>query len=406
MVIGQKVIESDSCLPLPLNRQVITIGKTARQPRLKLALVSCGLGHINRGVEVSTARWYKALKDNEALEVRLFSGGNYPEATPVINLPRDWLLAKVFSPLTRFSKKLIWEFAYGLEQVSFALFLGPLLLKWQPDVVWTKEAPFAHFLLVIRQLFGMKYKIVFANGCGFKAQTYACFDHIQHLHHHSFSDALHSGLPEQKMSVLPNFTPKPVVTKTKEECRKYFGYTADDWVISCVAAWNRHHKRIDYLIEEVAKIKDDKVKLLLCGHPELDTDYLQALARKLLPGRVQWHTLPAHMVSTALAAADVFVLPSLDELFGGVLIEAIMMAVPVIAHHTAASRQLMDWQFKTYDLSQPNYLANCLNALRSSPPEQELLLQLVKKVELSFSEEKLCRQFVEMITTITTSAGK
>ena len=93
------------------------------------------------------------------------------------------------------------------------------------------------------------------------------------------------------------------------------------------------------------------------------------------------------MVSTALQAADVFVLPSLSELFGGVLIEAIMIGMPVIAHHTAASHQLIDLQFKTYDLSQPDNLANCLIALRNSPPTKDILTQLADGIERSFSQE-------------------
>jgi glycosyltransferase involved in cell wall biosynthesis len=206
--------------------------------------------------------------------------------------------------------------------------------------------------------------------------------------------------------VLPNFTPKPVLNKTKNECREYFGYSPDDWVITCAAAWNRHHKRIDYLIEEVAKINDERVKLLLCGHPELDTDYLKALAQRLMPGRVQWHTLPAHLVSTALTAADVFVLPSLSELFGGVLIETIMLGIPVIAHHTAAGQQLTGLQFKTYDLSQPDNLTNYLIPLRKSPPPKDALLQLAYDIGQSFSQERLSQQFVEMIETVATSAEK
>ena len=102
------------------------------------------------------------------------------------NMARDWLLKTVFAPITAVSKRRIWEFSYGLEQISFAICLGPYLLEWQPDIVWTKEAPFAHILEIIRAVLGLKFKIVFANGCGFKPGTYAGFDHIQHLHEHSF----------------------------------------------------------------------------------------------------------------------------------------------------------------------------------------------------------------------------
>jgi glycosyltransferase involved in cell wall biosynthesis len=402
----QKIIEPTNELHLAASSQVFSAAAKTKNRPIKLALVSCGLGHINRGVEVSTARWYEALKDNDALDVRLFSGDKYPGAISVFNFPRDWLLAKVFFPLTRYNKRRIWELAYGIEQISHGIFLGPKLLKWKPDVVWTKEAPFAHFLLFHRKLFGLKYKIVFANGCGFKPETYTYFDHIQHLHQQSFLEAANSGIPESKMTVLPNFTPKPVLNKTKEECRNYFGYKPNDWVVCCVAAWNRYHKRIDYLLEEVAKLNDQNIKVLLCGHPEPDVDDLKALAEKLLPGRVQWHTLPANQVSMALNAADVFVLPSVNELFGGVLIEALMLGLPVIAHHTAASQQLNDLQFKTYDLSGPGDLANHLTALRQTPPQKADLDRLANDMQRLFSQDELCQQFITMLKTMITNAGK
>ena len=83
-----------------------------------------------------------------------------------------------------------------------------------------------------------------------------------------------------------------------------------------------------------------------------------------------------------------------------------MIGVPVIAHHTAASQQLSNLQFKTYDLSQPNNLANYLIALRNCPPAQDAIMALANNIEQSFSQEKLCQQFVEMLDRVTTSAGK
>src|SRR3984957_12127365 len=101
MVTEQNVIEWENRSPIAFPQQNVSIAAKAQKRPIKLALVSCGLGHINRGVEVSTARWYEALKDNDAVDVRLFSGGDYPQATSVINFPRDWLLKTILSPITK-----------------------------------------------------------------------------------------------------------------------------------------------------------------------------------------------------------------------------------------------------------------------------------------------------------------
>src|SRR6516225_1494905 len=85
----------------------------------KLALLSCGLGNINQGVEVSTARLFDAIKDSPELNVRLFSGGSFPDATQIANLPRDLLLNSILKLASLVNKRRVWEFAYGIEQVTY-----------------------------------------------------------------------------------------------------------------------------------------------------------------------------------------------------------------------------------------------------------------------------------------------
>jgi glycosyltransferase involved in cell wall biosynthesis len=246
-------------------------------------------------------------------------------------------------------------------------------------------------------LFQLKYKLIFSNGCGFKPATYAHFDYIQHLHKNSLEEALQFGIPESKMTVLPNIMPMPINSMPKEECRRHFGYQPTDWVIVCAAAWNRYHKRIDYLIEEVAKIPNQNVKLLLCGHPEPDTLYLKSLAQRLLPDRVQWHTLPAHDIPIALKAADVFVLPSLNEAFGGVMVEAMMLGIPVISHQKSVTVQFANISNNHYDLSSPGNLSKYIIAIQHSPPRQDKQQQIANAVAQAYSENVLCEKFVNMV---------
>src|ERR1700722_6981995 len=99
MIRKQNVIEAERKSHLSVPSQSVLPRHDVTKKPIKVALVSCGLGHINRGVEVSTARWYQALKNNKLLEVRLFSGGDYQEAKRVSNVPRDLLLKTMFAPL-------------------------------------------------------------------------------------------------------------------------------------------------------------------------------------------------------------------------------------------------------------------------------------------------------------------
>src|SRR5215813_8383971 len=99
----------------PAIRPLVPLAKVT-----KLALLSCGLGNINQGVEVSTARLFDAIKDSPELNVRLFTGGPFPAATQIPNLPRDFLLNSILKLASLVNKRRVWEFAYGIEQVTYA----------------------------------------------------------------------------------------------------------------------------------------------------------------------------------------------------------------------------------------------------------------------------------------------
>lgn len=370
-----------------------------RRP-VRVALVSCGLGHVNRGFEVSTARLFRAVKRSKSLEVKLFTGGVTEGGKSVVNLPRDFILKTILHPLALINKRRTWELAYGIEQVTFAFGLLGDLIHFRPDAVWTKEAPFAHVLLTLRNLLGLKFKIIFANGGGFKPSTYAVFDYVQQLQSDSYEEALNYGIAINKMRVLPNVMVAPECTMNATEARASFGFEPNDWVVLSVAAWNRYHKRIDYLIEEVASIPDENTKLLLCGHPEPDTKFLKALAKQKLGNRVKWYTLSDQDIPRALACADVFVLASLEELFGGASSEAMMAEVPVIAHGHGASQMLMKYGFRPTDLSKPGNLAARLIQLRRHPGDDYELKLLANSVKAAFDPELITQQFEEMVTDL------
>ena len=141
----------------------IKTGSTKLRP-IKLALVSCGLGRVQRGFEISTSRWQAALSSDPRLDLRVFSGGEFPNAERVWNIARNATLDSplgIFRPL---DERRFWDLCYRLEQTTFSMGFIPKLLSWQPDIVWTKELLLGRLLLVIRKLFHLKFKIIFANG--------------------------------------------------------------------------------------------------------------------------------------------------------------------------------------------------------------------------------------------------
>jgi glycosyltransferase involved in cell wall biosynthesis len=367
-----------------------------RAQPVKIGLLSSGLGRINRGFEVTTSRWYESIKDAQDVSVKVYAGGEYPGAVRGWNLERDFLLNSPLKVFGKANERAFWEFCFTVEQVTFSMCL-PDLLFWRPDVVWTKEVPLAHFLLAYKYMFGLRYKIIFANGGAFRPETYKFFDYIQHLHPDSFSEAEAIGIPASKMQVLPNCVWYEKPAQNRLELRAKYGFAQNDWIIICVAAWNSFQKRLDYLIEEVARIDDPNVKLLLCGQPELETAALKELAELKLGDRVRWMTLLPHEVYEVLAMSDVFTLPSFREGLASSIIEAAMAGLPIVSHPHSGGRFILQDDIWLNDMSSAGALSARLQEIKANGVPASKLAELQRSAESRFSRGALAHQFIDMV---------
>jgi len=371
---------------------------------VKLALVTSGLGNINRGFEISTARWYEALKRYTDMDVRLFCGGPYKSGKQLWNFPRNSAWTRPINYIPFMSEQQRWEFTYGVEQVSFWSALNFELLKFKPDVIWLKDIPLAYLLRASRIAFGLKYKIIFANGGLLRPETYADYDVVQQLENRTYEEALQFGIPQEKMELISNCVPLPRPigdNELKEErlkTRQSLGLKESDWVIVCVAAWNKYHKRIDYLLDEVARIQDPNCKLLLCGTPEVDTAELKNQGKRLLGDRVQWLNVGPDKLTEILHASDVFVLPSLRENLGNAQIEAILCGLPVVVHPHHGARFVINDEYWMTDLSESGNLTKRLLWMRENAGANlERIKKMQSDVAARFSEEILSGRFETMV---------
>lgn len=373
--------------------------------RIKVALLSCGLGHVTRGFEVSTLRWYEALQKHPDLDVKLYAGGKYPDTHWVWNLNRDGVLNVPFRHFPFLDSKQQWEFSYGAEQVSFGCSFIVEQFRWHPDVVWTKEAPLAHVIDFWRKLLNLKFKIVFANGGAFNPKTIQQFDFLQHLQPDSLQNALSFGIPAEQMCVIPNVVQDLPPSAGRAALRQKYGLQPDEFVIVSVAAWNQYHKRIDYVIEEVSRLSDPRIKLMLVGQPETETPPLKELASRLLPGRVHWLTVPPQEVFDILHASDLFVLASLNEGLGMVVIEAAMAGLPVICHPHGGSRYIVgDDSYWLHDLTAAGALATQINKMRERGVDPARLKQLRRQALERFGEKALIGEFQNMVSRMCTAS--
>lgn len=116
----------------------------------------------------------------------------------------------------------------------------------------------------------------------------------------------------------------------------------DETILMCVARFDPR-KGIHTLIEAVSLLKKDKYrfKLILVGDGSLKlelknlTDRLQLNKEVLFVG--YRNDIPA-----ILRTADIFVLPSLEEGFGNVVVEAMASSVPVIASNIGGLSEIIN----------------------------------------------------------------
>lgn len=292
--------------------------------KIKLDILSAGLGNVYRGFEISATVWHHELLKSKNLRTRLLSGGSVKASKSVFCIGRT-------SKWSQFLKRLkLLNDGVKLEQFSFALGVAMVYLINKPDVVWTQEITVARTLKKIRKTLGLDFKIIFCDGAPVGYANAGQFDALVVLHEAAYLEALSKGADPEFTICIPHLCLSPELSLSKTEARAQLGLPLDKTIVLSVAAWNRNHKRIDYILEEARSFEDEYV-FLFCGQPEKESDELKQFAADHHIPAI-WKTYSQQELSIAYQAADIFVLASLNEGLGAVLIEAGLHGLPIICH--------------------------------------------------------------------------
>lgn len=159
-------------------------------------------------------------------------------------------------------------------------------------------------------------------------------------------EKLESVLPEHKdkFHLLTNgfnddvFYPEKV---SKEECLSLFGIEGNYEKIVSFAGKFAHFKGIDVLLRANAIYDEEKVATILAGDGEL-FDELSKLKDELnLKNTFFIHNQPHNKLRALYSAADVSLVPSRNEPFGLVAIEAGACGAPVIASNSGGLKDII-----------------------------------------------------------------
>jgi len=157
-------------------------------------------------------------------------------------------------------------------------------------------------------------------------------------------------------------------------------------------------KNLEFLFYSLAKIKDDKVKLLLIGDgPEKNN--LVALAKKLnLEGRIIFAGyIPRKNIPFALAGSDIFVFASKTETQGLVLLEAAAVKKPIVAVHDAVIEEFVkDDVNGLISHLRPNMFAKKIETLLNNKKLRQKFAKNSGKIAKEFSQYNQTKKLVKV----------
>jgi glycosyltransferase involved in cell wall biosynthesis len=368
---------------------------------MRIAIASAGLGHIRRGIEAWAEDLGRAL-ERAGADVTLFSGAPIDGATALPCLKRTDRTAIWLDRLVHHLGG--WRYGMGntheIAQTSFSLSLWrrigrdfDLLHVQDPTVAWWMEAARRRGL--------SRPRVIFANGTGEPADMLRRFAWLQFLTPQAMADWSGQKPTGQSLFMVPNFIDTArFAPGDRAAARAALGLPAEPLIVLCCAAIRRYHKRIDYLLSEFAAAAPRReVLLVIAGGREADSDEIMDMGRALLGERVRFIAdLPREQMPTLYQAADLFVLTSLFEMFGIVLIEAMAAGLPVICNDTPDFRYVCGPAALYADLSQVGGLAAALPAALSN--RATLAGAARPHVEGRFSEAVVVRQILEMYRAV------
>jgi glycosyltransferase involved in cell wall biosynthesis len=314
----------------------------------RIAIACSGLGHVQRGIESWAADLALALRRAGA-NVTLFGGapscGGGVDALPTLRRTGKAAIA-LAKGLRRFGG---WRFGmgspYDVEQTSFALSLWRRI-RSEFDILHVQDPMIATWLERAHRAGVSRPRVIYANGTGENASVMRRFAFLQFLTQAAADDWMPHKPDGQAVFVIPNFIDTGRFHPGDQiAARARFGLPPGQTIILCCAAIRRFHKRIDVLLRAFADVcrgTDTAAMLVIAGGREADSDALIAEGMALLGVRVRFlPDLPRECMPDLYRAADGFVLASLHEMFGIVLLEALATGLPVLCNDTPDFRTIV-----------------------------------------------------------------
>ena len=172
------------------------------------------------------------------------------------------------------------------------------------------------------------------------------------------------------------------------------------------AAIRRPHKRIDHLIEEFARLRhsspDLPAWLVVAGGWDEDSEGLIAEGQARLGDRVRFLVrFPRKRMADLYRASDLFVLCSLSEMLGIVLLEASATGLPCLVHRHPVLEWVVGPGGRAILMDEPGALAAAMGDLLADLGSRETLGNLARAYSVAqFGSERVVDQILDYYSTV------
>lgn len=368
---------------------------------MRIAIVSTGLGHVARGIEVWAATLAAALA-RRGYDVALFKGSGKcaPVNEKIIRgLPRGSRLNRALTAVC--SRCGGWRFGFGseyqTEQTAFAPGLVRALRAEAYDLVHLQD-PWLALLLERARIRGRhRARVILAHGTEEDAAWLARFPHVQELSPHYLQRHKQPWAAGCTRHVIPNFVDIEVFKPgDKQGSRATMGFPADAFTVLSVGAINRQ-KQTQRVVDEVAWVKEKPLHLVLAGSSSGCDESILDDARQRLGERFHWLPDVDHASMPALyAAADLFVLASPAEIFGIAFLEAMACGIPCVGHTYPVTRWIIGDGGICVDMTKTGTLADIIRLADDPAWREDRGCAARARVEEHFSEAVVVEQIIGM----------
>ena len=323
-------------------------------------LFSCtGVGIFNRGIESFFRDAFDGLKNTPGLDAWLIKGAGERKDREI----PVWCLPRTGRP-ARWMGSLLNRNCYIAEQLSSFFPIVRQIRRLRPQIIFYSDANLGFQLFFKRKWIGVPYRLLFSNG-GPGFPPFDRTDFVQQVAPHYYTQALDFGEPVSKHFMVPygiRIPPAPVCdAEAKCRLRARLRLPLDRPVVLSVGWISPRHKRMHYVVEEIARLSPPRPFLQMLGAMDESSSDVMELADRLLgPEGYSARSVPYEEVFDFYKASDVFVLASLQEGFGRVFLEAMMHGLPTIAHRHPVMEYVMGGEGVLGDMSCPGELAGLL----------------------------------------------